>query len=170
MTLLQTNAAINSGNSGGGLFNLAGELIGVVNAKYAASGVEGLGFAIPVDTAAVSIAHLLEKGYIPGLPALGCTMVEKTVTFRDYTRRTLPCVVNAGNTSLRTDDLLWSVNGVEVGVLPGSDTSSLDTLQRVLRGNHSVGETVTLVIYRLEGTEYRQTTVSVTLTEYVPAN
>ena len=59
MKLLQTSAAINSGNSGGGLFNMAGELIGVVNAKYKASGVEGLGFAIPVDTAIASVQYLL---------------------------------------------------------------------------------------------------------------
>ena len=51
MTLLQTNAAINPGNSGGGLFNRSGELIGIVNAKRAETGVEGLGFAIPVDIA-----------------------------------------------------------------------------------------------------------------------
>lgn len=59
MKLLQTSAAINSGNSGGGLFNMAGELIGVVNAKYKATGVEGLGFAIPIDTAMMSVSYLL---------------------------------------------------------------------------------------------------------------
>lgn len=51
MTLMQTNAAINPGNSGGGLFNRAGELIGIVNAKQADTGIEGLGFAIPIDVA-----------------------------------------------------------------------------------------------------------------------
>lgn len=50
MTLLQTSAAINSGNSGGGLFNASGELIGVVNAKSSGLAIEGLGFAIPIDT------------------------------------------------------------------------------------------------------------------------
>ena len=51
MTLMQTNAAINPGNSGGGLFNRAGELIGIVNAKRSDTGIEGLGFAIPIDIA-----------------------------------------------------------------------------------------------------------------------
>ena len=51
MTVLQTNAAINPGNSGGGLFNCSGELIGVVNAKRSETGIEGLGFAIPMDKA-----------------------------------------------------------------------------------------------------------------------
>ena len=51
MTLMQTNAAINPGNSGGGLFNRAGELIGIVNAKQSDTGIEGLGFAIPIDIA-----------------------------------------------------------------------------------------------------------------------
>ena len=66
MTLLQTDAAINSGNSGGGLFNLRGELIGIVNAKYAKSGVEGLGFAIPIDTALPIELNLIEYGYVRG--------------------------------------------------------------------------------------------------------
>ena len=49
MELIQTDVAINSGNSGGGLFNAAGALIGIVNAKYSSSGIEGLGFAIPAN-------------------------------------------------------------------------------------------------------------------------
>lgn len=55
MTLMQTNAAINPGNSGGGLFNRAGELIGIVNAKQSNTGIEGLGFAIPIDIAWESV-------------------------------------------------------------------------------------------------------------------
>ena len=71
--LIQFDAAINSGNSGGGLFNIEGQLIGIVNAKYAATGVEGLGFAIPANTA-VSIAKgLIEKGYVEGRYNLGVT-------------------------------------------------------------------------------------------------
>lgn len=61
MTLIQTDVAINSGNSGGGLFQLDGSLIGIVNAKFASSGVEGLGFAIPMDTTLKIIEELLQS-------------------------------------------------------------------------------------------------------------
>lgn len=74
--LLQTDAAINSGNSGGGLFNIAGELIGIVNAKYSATGVEGLGFAIPANTARSVATGLIEKGYVEGRYDLGVTFAD----------------------------------------------------------------------------------------------
>lgn len=74
--LLQTDAAINSGNSGGGLFNVAGELIGIVNAKYSATGVEGLGFAIPANTARSIATGLIEKGYVEGRYDLGVTFAD----------------------------------------------------------------------------------------------
>ena len=78
LTLIQTNASISPGNSGGGLFNMAGELVGVVNAKSEDSGAEGLGFAIPINTA-ISIAQdLLENGYVSGRPYLGITYVAVT--------------------------------------------------------------------------------------------
>lgn len=75
-TLIQTDAAINSGNSGGGLFNVAGELVGIVSSKYSASGVEGLGFAVPANIAR-SISHeLCEHGYIEGRYDLGLTITD----------------------------------------------------------------------------------------------
>ncbi len=61
MTLLQTNAAINSGNSGGGMFDLDGRLIGIVNAKSTGDDVEGLGFAIPADTALSVYEQILQN-------------------------------------------------------------------------------------------------------------
>lgn len=78
MTLLQTDTAINRGNSGGGLFNAAGELIGIVNAKSSGSSVEGLGFAIPIDTAKGVIESLISDGYVTGRPQLGVSMVDIT--------------------------------------------------------------------------------------------
>ncbi len=71
MTLLQTDAAINPGNSGGGLFNAKGELIGIINAKVAATATEGLGFAIPVNSAKQIISDLMDKGYVSGRAYLG---------------------------------------------------------------------------------------------------
>jgi serine protease Do len=82
MKMLQTNTTINSGNSGGPLFNLYGEVIGIVSAKYSASGdvftksasVEGLGFAIPMNNVKTMITDLIEKGYVSGKPYLGISV------------------------------------------------------------------------------------------------
>ncbi len=78
MSLIQTNASVSPGNSGGGLFNMAGELVGIVNAKSADSEAEGLGFAIPLNDAIAVAQDLLEKGYVSGRPYLGITYVAVT--------------------------------------------------------------------------------------------
>ncbi|MBQ7365206.1 MAG: trypsin-like peptidase domain-containing protein [Clostridia bacterium] len=71
MELLQTTAAVNHGNSGGGLFDLNGQLIGLVNAKISETSVEGIGFAIPIDTLKPIVGELIRQGYVSGRPALG---------------------------------------------------------------------------------------------------
>lgn len=76
--LLQTDSSINPGNSGGGLFNGNGQLIGLVVAKSAGSDVEGLGFAIPINTAANVAQQLIDKGYVSGQPSTGMTYQEGT--------------------------------------------------------------------------------------------
>lgn len=78
MELLQTNAAINPGNSGGGLFNSSGELIGIVNAKSVGEDIEGLGFAIPINTAKSVIEDLISDGYVRGRIDTGFTVVDLT--------------------------------------------------------------------------------------------
>ncbi len=78
MTLLQTDASINPGNSGGGLFDQNGKLIGIVVAKSIGSNVEGLGFAIPINTAKTVISEILEHGYVKGRPDVG-------MSFSDFT-------------------------------------------------------------------------------------
>ncbi|MEG1638853.1 MAG: trypsin-like peptidase domain-containing protein [Erysipelotrichaceae bacterium] len=76
MTLLQTNAAINPGNSGGGLFNSNGELIGIVNAKTSGNNIEGLGFAIPINSAKVVIEELMKNGYVSNRAQLGVSLID----------------------------------------------------------------------------------------------
>ena len=76
MTLLQHNAAVNPGNSGGALFNAKGELIGIVNAKSSGSDVEGIGFAIPVNEAYSVMEQLIEYGYVRGRVYLGLNVVD----------------------------------------------------------------------------------------------
>lgn len=80
MNLLQTNAAVSPGNSGGGLFNEKGELIGIVNAKSADSESEGIGFAIPINTAMTIVTDIQNNGYVTGRPALGI----EVLTISDY--------------------------------------------------------------------------------------
>ncbi|MGN0983964.1 MAG: S1C family serine protease [Gemmiger sp.] len=74
MTLIQTNASISPGNSGGGLFNGNGELIGIVNAKSGYSEAEGLGFAIPINSAMDIAQELISNGYVKR-PVLGITVI-----------------------------------------------------------------------------------------------
>ena len=166
MTLIQTNAAINPGNSGGALFNMAGELIGVVNAKIsdsaADSGVEGLGFAIPIDIAILSINDLLDYGYRRGLPSLGVTVEDAQIPSGWY-YYLYPCVKDAPDGSaLTAGDLIVAVDGKSV--------STVDAIKRLIRAKYKIGDTVTLTIYRKNGNSYTETsTVQVTLVEYTPS-
>ncbi len=73
MSLIQTNAAVNPGNSGGGMFNMQGQLVGIVNAKSSGSDIEGLGFAIPINDALEVSKQLLEYGYVRGKTMIGAS-------------------------------------------------------------------------------------------------
>ena len=76
MSLIQTDASINAGNSGGGMFDSNGLLVGIVNAKASGDGVEGLGFAIPIDTAKKVIEQLMDNGYVKGRVTSGLTLID----------------------------------------------------------------------------------------------
>ena len=82
MVLMQISAAVNSGNSGGGLCDINGSLIGLVNAKIAGDDVEGIGFAIPINTVIDVATQLIDKGYVSGRPQIGVNLV--TVTNYNY--------------------------------------------------------------------------------------
>ena len=71
MHLIQTNAAVSPGNSGGGMFNMEGKLVGIINAKSSGTGVEGLGFAIPINDALTVTEQLMEYGYVRGKTYIG---------------------------------------------------------------------------------------------------
>ena len=75
MTLIQIDAAVNHGNSGGGLFDTNGSLIGIVNAKSTGNSVEGIGFAIPINTVLDVCNQLIQQGYVNGRPRLGIEVV-----------------------------------------------------------------------------------------------
>ncbi len=159
MTLLQVSAPINPGNSGGGLFNLAGELVGVVNAKMSSEEIEGLGFAIPVDTAYEVILELIEYGYVRGRPSFGATVVDVTSvqTAMRYFNSfyTGVYVYDEGHEILLYGDLIITADGYEI---PDSAT-----LTAVIK-SHSVGDTLELTILRGR----QEMTVTVTVREAVP--
>lgn len=164
MTLLQIDAAVNPGNSGGALFNLNGELVGVVNAKYSSEEVEGLGFAIPINTAKATIEDIIEYGYVKGRAQLGITAVEIS---------DLQTALSAGVTELGV--YVYSVNdgsgadkaglksGDRIVKIDNTEISSYASLSKLL-DSHSVGDTVK-VTYSRNG---QQSTVSVKLIEYTP--
>ena len=165
MTLIQTNAAINSGNSGGGLFNMAGELIGVVNAKISAEGVEGLGFAIPIDTAFVSINHLLKLGYIPGTPDIDASITgykyswqEGFFTYYVY----MPWVVEDSG-ELKQGDYIYSIDGTTL--YANDANTALELFKTAIRA-HEVGDRITVQVIR----GGQKINVQITLVEYVPTD
>ena len=144
MTLLQTNAAINPGNSGGGLFNSNGELVGVVNAKYAKEGVEGLGFAIPINTAKPVIEQLISQGYVSGRVDTGFTPIDLTdeATAMQYrVSRTGVYVyeVTTNTDGFQSGDLLLSIDG--------KDIDSMSDYNAALQGR-SVGDQLAVVVLR----------------------
>ena len=146
MTLMQTSAAINSGNSGGGLFNLRGELIGIVNAKVGGTSVEGMGFAIPSTTVVKSLNDLKDYGYITGMARLGVTISTRQYQTWPYmqTHSYIQVVEinpngSAAKSGLEIGDILYKFNGVEI--------SSFDILSEQLT-KYAVGDTVTLTIRR----------------------
>lgn len=157
MTLLQTSAAINPGNSGGGLFNINGELIGIVNAKSSGSDVEGLGFAIPINTAISIAEEIMDKGYASGNYTVGISIVEITdsSTAKQYgvdkTGLYIARIVensDAEKAGLQSGDLIVSINGKEV--------SDFDTVRSIIKKSKS-GDVITFVVER----DGKETTIKV---------
>ena len=164
MTLIQTNAALNTGNSGGPLITCYGQVIGINTVKmssyYSASAtVEGLGFAIPISVAKPIIDELIENGYVAGRPAIGISGDSLPSYYRTYYR--LPdgvyvTSVNEGSDAkakgIREGDIVTAINGEKI--------CSIDELNTV-KNQYAAGDEVTLTIYR-SGTYYE---VTVTLVD-----
>lgn len=150
INMLQTDAAINSGNSGGPLFNMKGEVVGITTAKYSGTSnsgasIEGIGFAIPIDDVASMISDLKEYGYVTGayLGVMVRTMDEDTASMYglpmgSYVDSVEPgsCAEKAG---LQPKDIIIALGDQEVV----GNTS----LTRALR-KYKAGDTATLTVYR----------------------
>lgn len=120
LRLLQTDAAINAGNSGGALFNSFGEVIGINTAKSSGTGIEGLGFAIPISHAAPIIESLIQNGYVAGRPKIGISTREISAQMAEYydlVEGVLVAFVEPGSSAddagVRRGDIVIKTNGVE---------------------------------------------------------
>ena len=176
MTLLQTDAPINSGNSGGGLFNLKGELVGIVNAKYADTGVEGLGFAIPIDSAYQVELDLIKYGYVRGIADDGLSFLTVTAdNLRTYyyyygiSEAGLYVVSSKYNSEIVNGDRILSVNGITVNsateysaAIAGCSIGDILTITYV----HSTYSNSVFGGRQKISSETRETTIA--LREYVP--
>ena len=166
MSLIQMDASVSPGNSGGGLFNMNGELIGIVNAKSSSSDAEGLGFAIPINDAIKVAQELMENGYVTGRPYLGITYVavEDAQTAAQLGVNAygvyIVDVVKGGpaeKAGLQTGDRIVSIDGSEIAA-----KDDLGTLMQ----KHAAGDTLSFTVAR--GGQMQ--TVSVTLSEKTASN
>lgn len=162
MNLLQTNAAVNPGNSGGGLFNMRGELIGVVNAKSSGNGVEGLGFAIPVNDALNVAEQLMEYGYVKGKVVIGIVLVDITdasmaryLGLSGYGTYITEVTEGYNDDVLQVGDRIISVNGEEI--------SSREDVTAIVK-KASVGDKLNFQVSR----QGKMVEVEVTCYEKVP--
>ena len=149
MNLIQTNAAINPGNSGGPMFNSQGQVVGVVNAKIMqsnANDVEGIGFAIPIETALNVANDLIEYGYVTDRPVLGVSVQSLTTQEALFYRLEPGLIVKevtaggpAEAAGVQVNDKIVAFNGVEV-----EDFTELN----YEKDKYEPGDTITLTVER----------------------
>jgi len=166
ITMFQISAAVNSGNSGGPVYNEYGEVVGIVSAKYADEGVEGLGFAIPIDDAMGIASELIEHGYISGKPMLGVTGY--TVGPYVYTQGVpssdiagyMVISVDAGSAAekagIKVDDIV-----VKLGDTPITGSDSMVNAKKA----YKAGDTTEIVVYRVVDGNGEYITLTITFDE-----
>lgn len=172
MKLLQTDCTVNSGNSGGPLFNQYGEVIGIINAKYSSgtstfssneASIEGIGFAIPINDVQTILSDLMKHGYVTGKPYLGISVsTVSSVTAQQYSNMKVGAYVNsvtsgscAEKAGLQVGDIITQVDGKDI-------TTSAELIDA--KNTHKAGDEMTLTVYR----DKDYTTLKVTLDEQKP--
>lgn len=160
MSLIQTNAALNTGNSGGPLINTFGQVIGIntlkIGGNMSSSSVEGLGFAIPSTTVQTIVNQLIQQGFVSGRPDLGITGEIISSFYQFYYRIPQGLYItevapdsSADLVGLEAGDILISLDGTPI--------TTMEALQTLLY-DYEPGDSITAIIYR-DGKQY-----SVTLT------
>jgi len=146
ISTFQFSAAVNSGNSGGPIYNTDGEVLGIVTAKVVRGNVEGIGFAIPINDAIEIATELIEHGYISGRPLIGIT--GQTVSaghaeYYDWVQGVYIRSVSQGSAA--------EAAGIEVGdiitALDGEEVISMEALKFALR-SHRAGDTTSITVWR----------------------
>ncbi len=144
--MFQIDAAVNSGNSGGPVYNGNGQVIGIVTAKYGATGMEGLGFAIPIEEAVSIATQLIENGYVAGKAWLGVSVEDVSQSVAAYFNMPVGIYVYsvtadsaAAAAGIRPGDIITALDGTEV--------ASVAELKTTLR-SYRAGDTVYITIYR----------------------
>ena len=149
ISMFQFDAAVNSGNSGGPVYNELGQVVGVVTAKYADTGVEGIGFAVPISDAAAIANDLITKGYVTGKAYLGVTInTNYNNMYAQYYGWPLGAYV---------DDVGAGSCAEKAGIVPGDiitkmggeEIKSYDDLKSAIK-RHSAGESVEVELYRAD--------------------
>ena len=171
MNLIQTDCAINSGNSGGALFNLYGEVIGITNAKYSSSGssseasIDNIGFAIPIDQVRSIFESIITNGYIVK-PYIGVTVSDVSSESQSYglpqgaAVRSVTENGPAAEAGLQENDIITTANGETV-------TGSNDLVKLVKAS--AAGDTLELTVYRQGQTLTLTLTVGEQKTDALPA-
>lgn len=148
MNLIQTDCAINSGNSGGALFNLYGEVIGITNAKYSSgsgeASIDNIGFAIPLNDVWGMVKSIIEKGYV-SKPYIGISVVDVSAEMQAFGLPKGAALQNiavgspAGKAGLQPNDIITKIDDTEI-------TSSSDVVQFVK--TTTVGQELKVTVYR----------------------
>lgn len=169
--MFQIDAAVNEGNSGGPVYNEYGEVIGIVTAKYSDTGVEGLGFAIPINDVSSIVDELIKNGYVSGKANFGITVTTVDSTVAQYYHMVEGAYVYSvtpdscsDKAGLKVGDIITAINGTEV-----KSASELTSEKK----NFKAGDTVTLKVYRLpddNSKEGQYIEIKVTLDENVPTS
>ncbi len=166
----QTDAAINSGNSGGPAFDASGAVIGIASAKYAASGVEGIGFCIPINDAMAIARDLVDHGYVTGRPNFGIAVSDSQgyeYTTDEFGRRVLVETTKGAKVEEVGKGSCAEKAGLQVGdVITKLGKKSVTNATQLIneKNSYKAGDTVTLEVYRKGET----LTLTVTLDEYTP--
>lgn len=163
ISMFQFDAAVNAGNSGGPVYNERGEVVGIVTAKYRSTGVEGIGFAIPMNDAAAIARELVTRGYVTGKAFLGVTVNSKyNQMYAQYYGWPLGAYIDtvdadgcADRAGIRAGDIITRLDGEEI--------TGYDSLRTAVK-RHSAGDTVEVEIYRAD----ERRVLSVTLDEARP--
>lgn len=146
MTVIQTNAAVNEGNSGGGLFDINGNIIGIVNAKKGSNAlsttVEGMAYAIPANTVIRIIEEIMNNGFVKDRAALGVKLYTTSSQFQNFSGLVVSEVIDGGGAQeagIKVNDMIIAIDGEQV--------ESFAQLSKIL-DSHQIGDTVKVSIFR----------------------